>query len=118
LTLGPPLIHTISSPHPPPRTQPRRPTRIELPFVGNGILEVASSKGIGSDIPVDDRGCADVPLFKELGCNCWNVPYKLCTHPVEYCRICTKDYPKPAGTGTSRVPPPSVSVRGSHAGCS
>jgi len=83
-----------------------------LPFCGNGILEVVSTKIAGtSPIMVDDRGCADVPLYGQLGCNCWSTPWQQCTHPVDYCRKCTKDYPKQLGTGANRVASRNVRVR-------
>lgn len=44
-----------------------------------------------------------------FGCNCWATGWQSCTSSNNYCRTCTKDYPKPLGTGSDRVPPSAVS---------
>jgi hypothetical protein len=81
--------------------------RFELPFNGNGILEVVadnSERSAVRPLDVDSNSCADSELYRQLGCNCFTGGWKTCSHPAEFCRACTKDHPKPPGTGVSLMP--------------
>jgi hypothetical protein len=81
----------------PSQTSPR----IDLPFNGNGILENSTKL---TEITVDGESCTTFPDYVALGCNCWATGYQACptTAPV-FCQHCTKDWPKPLGTGTNKV---------------
>ena len=43
--------------------------------------------------------------YVTLGCSCWFTGTATCpTSQPDFCRNCTKDWQKPLGTGTDRVP--------------
>jgi hypothetical protein len=89
-----------------PNTPPGTSIRLDLPFNGNGVLEVASlSTGKDAALDVLDMGCNEFPEFITLNCSCWLTGYKTCpaTAPL-FCRQCTKDWPKPIGYGSNRMP--------------
>lgn len=92
-----------------PNTPPGTDIKLELSYNGNGVLinydEANPDNNSTLTLDVEDAGCADDPLYAALGCNCWTVGWQNCpaTAPA-WCRTCTKDYPKPPGTGTDRIP--------------
>jgi hypothetical protein len=89
-----------------PNTPPGTSIRLDLPFNGNGVLEV-SSQNTGKYVALDvlDMGCNEFPQYVALNCSCWLIGYKACpaTAPL-FCRQCTKDWPKTLGTGANRMP--------------
>lgn len=96
-----------------PNTPQGTDIKIELPFNGNSILERAAMKTASiTALEVDDRGCASMDEYVTLGCNCWNKGWAACDSPVEFCQKCTKDFPKPLGSGTDRVPPDNQLPKG------
>ena len=79
--------------------------KLELPFNGNGVLAAAKAAGASvSPLAVDDRGCSEMPEYAQLGCNCWQSGWQSCASPHQFCQRCTKDFPKPLGTGADRLP--------------
>ncbi|KAI8466505.1 MAG: hypothetical protein J3K34DRAFT_524504 [Monoraphidium minutum] len=86
--------------------------KLALSWHGNGVLQAASQalRGVHSFKPLDmlDAGCTELPEYTELKCDCWLTPWGSCnkTEP-EFCRNCTKDWPKPLGSfGWNRMPKP------------
>ncbi|KAI8465295.1 MAG: hypothetical protein J3K34DRAFT_461466 [Monoraphidium minutum] len=77
--------------------------RVDLPFNGNGILLNISSAAAPA-MEVDGMPCFAEDAYYELGCSCFNGGWASCpaTAPA-FCRQCTKDWPKPAGSGTNRI---------------
>lgn len=84
---------------------------IELAFNGNGVMEayaeqLGSSSAAGA-LVVDNRACHAKPEYTALGCNrtCWMAGTEACpTTQPPLCRNCTKDWAKPRGYGTDKVP--------------
>ncbi|KIZ05734.1 hypothetical protein MNEG_2222 [Monoraphidium neglectum] len=86
--------------------------RADLPINGNGILEQTNT-GTTAPVDINNEGCLDDPLYISLGCNCWYTGTASCPATLpDFCKSCTKDWAKPLGTGTSRVPQTAVGSSG------
>jgi hypothetical protein len=53
------------------------------------------------DLAVEGYDCQNDPRYAADKCGCWISGYQSCTGTA-FCKTCTKDYPKPLGTGTSQ----------------